>query len=291
MELFLECALVAAGLAFGSFLNVCISRIPNDESIVTPRSHCRACGASIGWRDNLPLVSWMMLGGRCRHCSTRISLRYPTVELLTALLFLACYLRFGWSLLALKFCVFGFLLLGLIFMDAETGLLPREFTYAGIVLGLILSWFTATDFSLTVIVLRAYGSHIRSPHLTSLLDSVIGGLMGAGFFFLAWALYYLVRRKHGLGFGDIALMAMSGTFLGTKLILLVVFSAPLLGLVYAIIVLVREKLIVPHQAHTDSHDETPFLSREMPFGVVIGACSLAVVFLGQAVWSWYLRMF
>ena len=291
MDLFLECALFVTGLAFGSFLNVCISRLPNDESIVTPRSHCRSCGALIGWRDNIPLLGWILLRGRCRQCSARISLRYPAVELLTALLFLGCYLTFGLSLLTVKFCVFGFLLVGLIFTDAETGLLPREFNYFGIVLGLIFSWVAPTDSSLTAIVLRAYGSHVHNVPLISLLDSLIGGFMGAGFFFLAWALYYLVRHKHGLGFGDIALMAMSGTFLGAKLILLVIFSAPLLGLVWAIILLVREKLKSPSQDKTAPRDETPFLSREMPFGVVIGACSLAVIFLGQSVLKWYLRMF
>lgn len=283
--------LFAAGLAFGSFLNVCISRIPNDESVVRPRSHCRACVTTIRWRDNIPLLSWILLRGRCRHCSARISLRYPAVELLTALLFLGCYVSFGWGLLTLKFCVFAFLLIGLIFMDAETGLLPREFNYSGIVLGLVFSWLVPTDFSLTAIVLRAYGWHTHNSHLISLLDSLVGGLIGAGFFFLAWALYYLVRHKHGLGFGDIALMAMSGTFLGAKLVLVVIFCAPLLGLVWAIVLLVREKLKSPSEDRAAPHDEMPFLSREMPFGVVIGACSLAVVFVGQAVLQWYLRMF
>ena len=284
--------LFVAGLAFGSFLNVCISRIPNDESVVTPRSHCRSCGALIGWRDNIPLLSWMMLRGRCRQCGARFSLRYPAVELLTALLFLACYLSFGWSLLTLKFCVFAFLLIGLIFMDAETGLLPREFTYGGIVLGLVFAWFVPTNFSLTALVLRAYGTQTHNAHFISLLDSLIGGLIGAGFFFLAWGLYYLARHKHGLGFGDIALMAMCGTFLGVKLVLLVIFFAPLLGLVWAIILLLREKLgSAKEEQGVPPPDGTPFLSREMPFGVVIGACALAVVFVGQVVLKWYLRMF
>ena len=286
----LECVLFVAGLAFGSFLNVCISRIPDDESVVRPRSHCRSCGALISWRDNIPLLSWIVLRGRCRRCGAPISLRYPTVELLTALLFVACYLSFGWTVLTLKFCVFGFLQLGLIFMDAETGLLPREFTYSGIGLGLIFSWLVATDDSGTVLLLRAYGKPVPNMHWLSLMDSLLGGLIGAGFFFLAWALYYLARHKHGLGFGDIALMAMSGTFLGAKLVVLVIFCAPLLGVIYAIILLVREKLKPASEAQTKPHGETPFLSREMPFGVFLGACSLGAVFAGQAIWHWYLRM-
>lgn len=291
MDLFLECVLFVVGLAFGSFLNVCISRLPNDESIVKPRSHCRSCGAPISWLDNIPLLSWIVLRGRCRHCGARISLRYPAVELFTALLFLACYLSFGLSQLTVKFCVFSFLLIGLIFTDAETGLLPREFNYTGIVLGLFFSWTVPANSSLTAMVLRAYGSHLHNPHLISLLDSIAGGLIGAGFFFLAWALYYMVRHKHGLGFGDIALMAMSGTFLGTKLVLVVIFCSPLLGLIWAMILLAREKLKSPREDQTASRDQTPFLSREMPFGVVLGACSLAVVFGGQAALNWYLRLF
>jgi leader peptidase (prepilin peptidase)/N-methyltransferase len=290
LDRLLECALFVTGLAFGSFLNVCISRIPNDESVVTPRSHCPACGTPIRWLDNIPLLNWILLRGRCRHCQTRISLRYPAVELLTALVFLACYLAFGWTLLTLKFCVFSFLLIGLIFMDAETGILPREFTYSGIVLGLVLSWFVPTDNSATALLFRAFGMQAQNAHWISLLDSLLGGLVGAGFFFLAWALYYLVRKKHGLGFGDIALMALSGTFLGVKLVLLVIFCAPLLGVVYALILLVREKLKSKPEAQGESEDKTPFLSREMPFGVFLGACSLGAVFLGETVWNWYLRM-
>src|SRR5271166_6744637 len=129
LDLILECALFILGLVFGSFLNVCISRIPRDQSVVTPGSHCPACGASIRWRDNIPLVGWIFLRGRCRDCCARISLRYPAVELLMALLFMASYAWFGPTWLTVKFCIFSFLLVGLLFMDAETGLLPREFTY------------------------------------------------------------------------------------------------------------------------------------------------------------------
>ena len=290
MDRLLECALFVTGLAFGSFLNVCISRIPNDESVVRPRSHCRSCGAALGWRDNIPLLSWVLLRGRCRNCGARISLRYPAVELLTALLFLACYLSFGWTLLALKFCVFSFLLVGLIFMDAETGLLPREFTYSGIVIGLTFAWFVATDYAATALLLRAFGRRVPNVHWLSLLDSFLGGLIGAGFFFLAWALYYLVRKRHGLGFGDIALMGVSGTFLGLKLVFLVIFCAPLLGVLFAVVLLVREAFRPARDAVERQEEETPFLRREMPFGVFLGASSLAAVFVGEAVLNWYLRM-
>ncbi len=289
MDLLLECVLFVAGLAFGSFLNVCISRIPRDQSIIHPASHCDACGAPIRWYDNVPLVSWLVLRGRCRHCRTRISARYPVVELLTALLFTACYLSFGWTILTLKFCVFGFLLIGLIFTDAETGLLPREFTYPGIVLGLAFSWVAPTDYAATALVLRIFDKQVQNVHWLSLFDSALGGLIGAAFFYLAWAFYYLVRKKHGLGFGDITLMGMSGAFLGVKLTLLVIFCSPPLAVVYVCILLVGERFISRAKPETQLQDEGPFLGRQIPFGVFLGVCSLAAIFLGQTIWSWYLR--
>jgi leader peptidase (prepilin peptidase)/N-methyltransferase len=290
LDRLLEAVLFLAGLAFGSFLNVCISRIPRDLSIVTPPSHCEDCDAPIRWYDNVPLVSWLALRGRCRHCAVRIPVRHLAVELFTALLFTSCYLSFGWTLLTLKFCVFGFLLIGLIFMDAETGLLPREFTYSGIVLGLVFSAIVPTDYSATALLLRLFDKHVQSVHGLSLLDSVLGGLVGAGFFYLAWAFYYLVRKKDGLGFGDITLMGMSGAFLGLKLILLVIVCSPLLAVVYVCILLVREMFVSRTKPETGLEEEVePFFSRQIPFGVFLGVCSLGAIFLGEAVWSWYLR--
>ncbi len=204
-------------------------------------------------------------------------MRYPTVEFLTAALFTACYAKFGPSLIAAKFCVLCFLLVGLIFMDAETGLLPREFTYPGIALGLALSWIAPTDTSGTQFFLRAYGSRL-SPHALALLDSAAGAVIGAGFFYLAWALYYLLRKRHGMGFGDIALMAMAGAFLGLKLTLLVIFAAPLAGSGYAVLLLLRRRTsTAPQVAETSdrlgpSSARKNLLTQELPFGVFLGAC-------------------
>lgn len=287
--------LFVVGLAFGSFLNVCISRIPHDESVVAPRSHCPACHALIRWYDNLPLLSWLVLRGRCRDCGWHIPWRYPIVELLTGLLFAACYGWFGPTLLALKFCVFSFLILGLIFMDAETGLLPREFTYPGIALGLAFSWMAPTDSAGTQFLLSLYNQQVKSVHWLALLDSGLGAAVGAGFLYVAWGLYYLVRKKHGMGFGDIALMAMSGAFLGLKLTLFVIFTAPLLGVLYAVLLLAWEAAAAPS---ADGSKREPgaggtggFFSREIPFGVFLGACSLAAMLIGKLVWQGYLGMF
>lgn len=295
MDLAFECALFVVGLVLGSFLNVCISRLPRDESVVRPRSHCPACGAVLRWYDNIPLVSWLLLRRRCRDCGAPISLRYPAVELLTAALFTACYLSFGPTATAAKFCFFCFLLVGLIFMDAEAGRLPREFTYSGIVLGLALSWVAPTDSAATQLLLRLYGAQLPGPAQLALVDSAIAAVVGAGFFYLAWALYYLVRKRHGLGFGDIALMAMVGAFLGLKLTLLVIFSAPLAGTVYAAFLLLarcfRKTPETGGAVAGQSSDGETFLAQELPFGVFLGACSLAAVFFGESIWRWYLSRF
>ncbi len=282
-----ECALFVLGLVFGSFLNVCISRIPRDQSIVTPGSHCPSCGSRIRWHDNVPLLGWVLLRGRCRACRAPISLRYPAVELLTAILFTACHLSFGPTLLNLKFCVFSFLLVGLLFMDSETGLLPREFTYTGIVLGLAFSWIAPTDSRLTRFIVHAYGLQLSTVQI-SLLDSVAGALLGAGFFFVASGLYFIMRKRQGMGGGDFALIAMSGAFLGLKLALLVIFAAPLFTTMYAFVLMARSN---SNADSTRASMGQMLQSWEIPFGVFISSCSLAVVFFGEAIWRWYLGLF
>ena len=295
MESFLECVLFVIGLAFGSFLNVCISRIPHDESVVSPRSHCPTCGAAIRWYDNLPLLSWLLLRRRCRDCGWRIPWRYPVVELLTAVLFVACLVWFGPTWLTLKFCVFSFLILGLIFMDAETGLLPREFTYPGIALGLAFSWIAPTDSAGTQFLLSLYNQYWGNVQRLSLLDSALGAALGAGFLYVAWGLYYLVRKKHGMGFGDIALLAMSGAFLGLKLTLFVIFTAPLLALICTMLLLVSgaggSRSADASKGEVKAGGVRAFFNREIPFGVFLGVCSLAAMLIGELAWQWYLRIF
>lgn len=296
MDLFLECALFVVGLVFGSFLNVCISRIPRDLSIVSPRSFCPRCHAPILWHDNIPLLSWILLRGRCRECRRPISLRYPAVELLIAVLFVACYASFGVTWLTLKFCIFCFLMIGLIFMDAETGLLPHEFTYPGIVLGLVFAWRAPANRQSTAFLLSALGMRgIPSGQELALLDSVVGAVFGAGFFYLGWALYYLVRKRQGMGFGDIALIAMIGAFLGLKLTVLVVFFAPIIATLFAVVMLaIKPNASLGHSAAdhaTKGSFTSALLSREVPFGVFLGTSALIALFFGEQIWSWYLRMF
>ncbi len=288
MDLLIAAAFFLAGLAFGSFLNVCISRIPRDLSVVSPRSHCPHCEAPILWHDNIPVLSWFVLRGRCRKCGEGISLRYPAVELLTAVLFVASYASFGFTWLGLKACVFCFLLLGLIFMDAETGLLPHEFTHLGILVGCAFGLVAAFDAGGTTFLLRAFGQReVLSGRELWLLDAAAGAIFGAGFFFIAWALYYLVRKREGMGFGDFALIAMIGAFLGLKLTVLVVFLSPILATMYAIGWLAVRR----DRGASDGGNSSPFLARSVPFGVFLGASALVSLFFGRQIWGWYLGLF
>jgi leader peptidase (prepilin peptidase)/N-methyltransferase len=296
LDLSIECALFIVGLAFGSFLNVCISRIPHDLSVVSPPSFCPQCQALIRWRDNLPVLSWIILRGRCRDCGLAISIRYPALELLTAFLFVACYASFGFTWLTLKSCVFCFLIVGLIFMDAETGLLPHEFTYSGLGIGLAMGWLAPIDSSGTTFLLSIFGPRgMPSGAELSAIDAAIGAIFGAGFFYLAWALYYLVRRRSGMGFGDIALMGMVGAFLGLRLTTLVTFFAPIMATLFALVILP----LAPNAASESSSDDRnsnnsaarSFLFREVPFGVFIGTSSLMALFFGKQIWGWYFGLF
>ena len=241
------------------------------------------------------MLSWLVLRGHCRKCGEPISRRYPAVELFTAVLFVAGYASFGFTWLTLKACVFCFLAVGLIFMDAETGLLPHEFTYPGILLGFAFAWLAPFDASGTAFVLRACGLRelAPGPHLW-LLDAVVAAAFGAAFFYVAWGLYYLVRKREGIGLGDIALIAMVGAFLGLKLTLLVVFLSPILATLFAVSLLFGKS--APRQVN-DAYDSSgpavsnSLLSRAVPFGVFLGSSALVALFFGERIWTWYLGMF
>ncbi|HSA92729.1 MAG TPA: prepilin peptidase [Terriglobales bacterium] len=291
------------GLAFGSFLNVCIHRLPRGLSVVRPRSACPACSAAIGARDNIPVLSWILLGGRCRHCRARISPRYAVVELLTALLFLMCYFTFGLSLATLKYCVFGFLLLGLIFTDAETKLLPDKLTLPGMALGFLFSLFVPVGGLVGWLLpdLLPAGFDLELAwRLRSLADSLLGAAVGASFIYGAGALYLRARGVEGMGFGDVKLMGMIGAFLGVHLTILTLFAASLAGSLFGLATVVavwvrRFRRIVARgrepaaAARRRAWRSAKLVYRhyEMPFGVFLGSMALVAVFLGHAFLRWY----
>src|ERR1700690_3058045 len=237
MEPFLAVAIFAYGLLFGSFLNVCIYRLPRGKSVVTPRSACPHCGTMIPLYHNIPVLSWLILRGKCRACQQPISPRYMVVEILTGLLFLGSYAHFGLTLAMLKCTVLGYLLLGLIFTDAETKLLPDAMTLPGLALGIAFSLVVPVNDLASRIMPGLVSPAMRSEiswRLWSLSDSLLGAAGGASFLYGAAAIYLRARKVEGMGFGDVKLMAMIGAFLGTKLTVLTIFAASLGGSIFGL---------------------------------------------------------
>ena len=305
MDPLLASAIFLFGLAFGSFLNVCIYRLPLGLSVVAPRSACPECKHPIAFYDNLPVLSWLLLGGRCRHCETQISPRYVLIELLTGALFGACYWHFGLALATLKYCVFGFLLLGLIVTDAETKLLPDKLTLPGILLGLIFSLFVpvndlVSQFVPGILSLPFSGDVIL--RLASLFDSLLGAAVGASFIYGIGAIYLRWRHVEGMGFGDVKLMAMIGAFLGIKLTVFTIFTASLVGSVFGLttvllVWLKRTRRFMRRLADAQAARRRGWQSAQMvyryyqmPFGVFLGSMALLALFFGNHFLSWYGRL-
>jgi leader peptidase (prepilin peptidase)/N-methyltransferase len=232
------------GLAFGSFLNVCLSRWPEGESVVQPRSHCRHCSHTLSWWENVPLLSWLVLRGRCRCCRTWIGWRYPAVEFLVAVLWAAAWAKFypdfieapdsaaGNFLLVIGFAFFFWLLVGLAVLDAENLWLPDAITLPGIGLGLAFS--VARDrLSLP------FGSNVGSSAgpLHALLGGVLAAALAAALILLIRWVYWLVRRHEGIGLGDAKLMALLAAWLGLPQALLAFGLGVLLGALAAVVLL------------------------------------------------------
>jgi leader peptidase (prepilin peptidase) / N-methyltransferase len=302
MDPVIASAIFLFGLAFGSFLNVCVYRLPRELSVVTPRSACPQCKHLIAFYDNLPVLSWLILRGRCRHCQSRISARYLLIELLTGALFVACYGFFGLTISTLKYCVFAFLLLGLIFTDAETKLLPDKLTLPGLALGVVFSLLVpVNDLASQFLpgVLNLPFSSDLTARLLSLLDSLLGAAVGASFIYGAGAIYLRWRGMEGMGLGDVKLMALVGAFLGVKLTVFTVFTASLGGSLFGLsTVLVvwrrRAARFMRRAANAPRPRRSPWESAQlvyryyqMPFGVFLGSMALVAFFFGNRFLGWY----
>jgi len=218
------------GLLIGSFLNVCIYRWPRDLSVVRPRSHCISCDRQIAWFDNVPVLSYAMLRGRCRHCAEPIHWRYPLVELLTAVSFAWFVSQYGLSLEAAKYCVFAAMLIGLIFADLDMLILPDQFTVGGFFVGLAFSPFVKVPDSTFAILVDIAGSHM-GPRLASFAEAAFGGIFPAVVLWLLGWLFEKLRHKEGLGFGDVKMIGMIGAFLGIRGALFTVCVGSVLGVV------------------------------------------------------------
>jgi len=233
--LFLEIPSFILGAIVGSFLNVCIFRIPRDKSIVRPGSSCPACGAAIRFYDNIPLISYLVLRGRCRRCGEPISLRYPAVELLTALLFAGILWRFGLSVEAGAGLVLASILIVISFIDLEFQLIPDVFSLGGLILGVLLSLVrTPPFFSQELLV--PFGS------LPALVQSLLGVLLGGGILYAIARLYEAIRRAQGMGAGDIKLLAMIGAFCGITGVVFSLVCGSIVGVIVGIpLMLVRRQ--------------------------------------------------
>lgn len=266
-------AAAAFGLVFGSFLNVCVARLPRHESIITPRSHCPRCGEPIVWYDNIPVLSYFILRGRCRHCRQPISLLYPAIELLTAGVLTASYARYGLSPELIKTSILGMLLIILIFTDFTDRRLPHKVTLFGTALGLILSLVIPVDNRVLEWLLRRFGVSLEGS-VSSLLGSASGALFGSGFFYAVGEAFYRLRQKEGLGFGDVMLMLMIGSFFGVPLTLLTILLGSLFG------------TLIAGPLHLASRR---FRNYEWPYGSFLGAAAIYVSLGGHALLQAYLR--
>lgn len=294
-------ALFLLGLIFGSFLNVCIYRIPIGRSVVSPGSACPNCGMPIRAYDNIPVFGWVLLGGKCRNCKAKISPRYVAVELLTAFLFVACYWRASNLLETVKLCVFAFLVLGLIFIDAEHHLLPNRLTLPGLWIGLLFSLIIPVNGIDTSLFWTM--KHPLAPQLAWFINSLLGAGIGALLIYAAGEVYLRLRGVEGMGFGDVKFMGMIGAFLGVKLTLFTILGASILGTLFgtAIVLFVWQKRVRrrrrasanPQNIYSRSWQSAQLMLRayELPFGVFLGSVALAAVFFGETLIHWYLKLY
>jgi leader peptidase (prepilin peptidase)/N-methyltransferase len=225
----LEFFTILFGLIIGSFLNVCIARIPEGESVVFPNSHCPRCRSPLMVYDNIPILSYVFLRGRCRGCREPISWQYPFVEGLTAVVFWATVHLVGMQSKTLLLLLFFSAIIVLIFIDLNHRILPDVITLSGIVIGILFSLIIPVEDGTSKILLGLWGFSEAPVMVYSFLDSLIGTLVCGGFLWLVAEAYFRLRKIEGLGFGDIKLMGMVGAFLGVRLALLTIMLGSLMG--------------------------------------------------------------
>lgn len=275
---------VAAGIfgaIIGSFLNVVIHRVPREESIVFPHSHCPSCGAVIAFYDNIPVLSYVMLGGKCRGCKKHISARYPAVEILTGIVFLAVAWHDGLSI-ALPFdLLFSASMVALVFIDAEHMILPNAITYPGIVFSFVAR--TAIPYLAGAPHFDDVPSLINGAFATlpvwgvSLIGAIIGALIGGGSLWLMGWTWEKLRGVEAMGLGDVKMMFMVGAYLGWRLTIFTIFFGVLTGSVIGIVWMMR-------QGKRD-------MQMLLPFGIFLGVGAIAALLFGSHVVEWYAGQF
>jgi leader peptidase (prepilin peptidase)/N-methyltransferase len=246
-----EVSVVAVfGLLIGSFLNAVIHRVPRKQSIVSPGSQCPSCGYALRWYDNIPVLSYVLLGGRCRKCRKPISIRYPIVELITAAVFVAHYFVFGWTPLLAVRLLFAASLVALFAIDLEHHLLPDVITLPGIVIGLVASFFLPPG----------------------VVEALIGILIGGGVLWLIGEAYFRYSGEEGMGGGDVKMLAMIGAFLGWKLVLVTLVLSSVAGSVLGLAIIAVKRGGMKHA---------------LPFGTFLALGALAASLVGDQIVTWY----
>ena len=251
----IELAIVGfLGLAIGSFLNVVIHRLPRRESLVSPGSRCPSCGYALGPADNVPVASYLLLGGRCRRCRARISVRYPLVELATAAIVVAHYLVFGWTPLLAVRLLFAAAMVALFAIDLEHHLLPDAITLPGIGTGLVASLFLPPG----------------------LRDALIGILAGGGVLWLIGEAYYRYAGEEGMGGGDVKMLAMIGAFLGWQLVIVTLVFSSITGAVIGLLVIAIRR---------------GGMKYALPYGTFLSIAALVASLYGERIVRWYTGLY
>ncbi len=250
--LFFQAAVFVIGCCLGSFFNVVICRLPEGQSIVLPGSHCPRCKQPLAFYDNVPLVSYLVLRGRCRHCGEPISVRYPVVELLSGLLLLFLFRRYGFTPTFFFYSVFASLLIMISFIDLDSYLIPDRLSLSGILIGFFTSFF--------------------NPQI-NWVNSLIGIVLGGGTFYLiAWG-YHRWRHQEGLGGGDIKLLAMIGAFIGWPGVVFTILVGSVVGTVAGLVVMWKTR---------------QGMAARLPFGPFLALGGVSYLFWGKAFFLWYL---
>lgn len=306
-NLFLAVSLIL-GLLVGSFCNVCIGRWPHGESVVSPRSRCPKCMNAIVWYDNIPLLSWLLLAAKCRHCKAPISWQYPMVEAITGVLFVLVYLRFGMTVASPIYMLLAAAMVVVTFQDLADWTIPNEITMPGVPVGLALS-------VAALFLGEASGLRVLHP-----FDALLGVVLGFGLLYGLDRITVLIKKKPGMGFGDVKLLAMLGAFIGWKGVLGTLMLASVLGSTVGLSVILYFKLrgereavaesdAVPSESADSAESGTPTTDTApavktrddeddedisldhhyLPFGPYLAVAGLVYLFFGPELVDWYLQ--
>jgi leader peptidase (prepilin peptidase)/N-methyltransferase len=266
------------GACAGSFLNVCVHRWPREKSVMRPRSRCPQCGNQLAWFENIPILSWLALRGKCRCCDEPISPEYPIVELVVAAGWLLTVNHFGFTFTALRVAVFGTMLLGVALTDARYYLIPDGFTLFGLIFALVTS---------VIAFFRGETAVFATPY-----DALVGACAGAGMIAIVGWLGEVATKREAMGLGDVTLMAAVGAALGPTRALVTVFLGATLGAVAFAGIVIPVSLLRRDHAREQTElalGSTPFETPLVPFGVFLAPAALLTLFWGDALLGWLTR--